>query len=112
MCFQSKLLLVANTRSFVTAAPRACVQAVAAAAAATNTAAAMQQQSGDNADFQRSPLDTQAAAGAAAGGGISSLDSRLAKNRRPTGQDGPAGAGKAAADDWGAEPLGEDLLPM
>uniref|UniRef100_A0A383VFE7 Uncharacterized protein n=1 Tax=Tetradesmus obliquus TaxID=3088 RepID=A0A383VFE7_TETOB len=87
-------------------------EAVAAAAAATSSAAAMQQQSGDNADFQQTTLDTQAAAGTAAGSGISSLDSRLAKNRRPTGQDGPAGAGKAAADDWGAEPLGEDLLPM
>jgi hypothetical protein len=85
-------------------------QAVAAAAAATSNAAAMQQQSGDLGDYQQSPADTQAAV--VGGGGIGSLDSRLAKNRRPTAQDGPAAAGKGAADDWGAEPLGEDLLPM
>jgi hypothetical protein len=68
------------------------------------------QQQFDDGDYQQYPADTQAALGS--GGGISSLDSRLAKNRRPTAQDAPAAAGKAAADDWGAEPLGEDLLPM
>lgn len=49
------------------------------------------------------------------GGGISSLDSRLAKgrNRRTTGQQAAVGGGRAANnDDWGEEPLGEDLLPM
>jgi hypothetical protein len=94
------------------AAQHACAQAVAAAAAATSSVAAMQQQSKDLGEFQRSPADAQAAAITAASSGISSLDSRLAKNRRPTGQEGLAAAGKAAADDWGAEPLGEDLLPM
>ncbi|KAF8060003.1 Ift88 [Scenedesmus sp. PABB004] len=44
------------------------------------------------------------------GGGIGSLDSHLAaRNRRPTA--GQA-AQPAGGDDWGEEPLGEDLLPM
>lgn len=90
------------------------LQAAEAAAAATSTAAAMQQQQTQQAMTgygQPETITSQQDDGV----GISSLDSRLAqgRNRRTTGQQAAVGGGRAANnDDWGEEPLGEDLLPM
>lgn len=94
------------------------MQVAEAAAVATSSAAAMQQAAAGTtsgyaaADSQANALAQGPISGVDAG----SLESHLAaRNRRATGNREAAAAGKAGAgggDDWGEEPLGEDLLPM
>lgn len=94
-----------------------CVLLQATEAAAAAASAEQQQQQGAGGQpqqqQQRSGTGSDPGQGGAAYGNVINLDSHLAaKAGRPTG--GPAGArkGGAADDDWGEEPLGDDLLPM
>lgn len=87
------------------------MQATEAAAAAANAEQQQQQQQASGVQ-QQQWSDTGLDPGQAqyAAGNMINLDSHLAaKAGRPT-----AGAGRKAGqeEDWGEEPLGDDLLPM
>jgi hypothetical protein len=89
-------------------ATEAAAAAAAAEAAQAPGGSQQQQRSGTGSD----PGQAQYAAAAAQN--VINLDSHLAaKAGRPTGG-APAVGRKAAGadDDWGEEPLGDDLLPM
>eukprot|EP00879_Flechtneria_rotunda_P032495 GHRR01035711.1.p1 GENE.GHRR01035711.1~~GHRR01035711.1.p1 ORF type:complete len:475 (+),score=194.93 GHRR01035711.1:1885-3309(+) len=98
---------------------RRAERAEAAEAAATSAAATMQQQqtatgnqaygatAAGGAGTAAAPVDLYAA------GNGTSLDSHLAaRSRRPTAQQEAVNSGNKGGDEWGEEPLGEDLLPM
>jgi len=96
-----------------------CLQATeAAAAAASAEQQQQQQQQGHSGQGQQQQSTGSASAsdsgqGAYAGGNVINLDSHLAaKAARPTGAAGAGRKTTGAVDDWGEEPLGDDLLPM
>jgi hypothetical protein len=85
------------------------IQATEAAATA-NAEQQQQQQAAGVQQQQRSGTGSDPRQAQYAAGNVINLDSHLAaKAGRPT-----AGAGRKAGqeDDWGEEPLGDDLLPM
>jgi hypothetical protein len=87
----------------------------AAEAAAAAVAGAGDQQAGDGSlEEQRQQSDGGSGAphDPYAGNHIISLNSHLAARARRPGRAAGGGGGGRLADDWGEEPLGDDLLPM
>jgi hypothetical protein len=89
------------------------LQATEAAAAAASAEQQQQQDADLQQRQQRSGSVSDSGQGGAAYGNVINLDSHLAaKAGRPAGGLGAGRKAGAADDDWGEEPLGDDLLPM